>query len=306
MRNDSASEPDDATPDFYKQPDPGKPLPIFKRYNKTGLGRHYKHPEIGDFPSVTTVLGILDKPALSWWGASVERAMVVAYAEDTYAAMVGRGEYVTPAQFKTRLEANLPKQQARFKKAKEGADVGSETHLLIQNECKRMLGLLPEKVPETSNEAAIAFMAWEEWAEKVKLKPILTEQTVFSRRMEAAGTCDLYGEQDWPMPGERRHFAYDWKSNKTSKSQPDGIYDESLIQVATYGDMLVEMGVAPPNTMACIVRLPKTLDKEKEPFWTSGKLDTADIGPSTRAMLADTFHNIRKSWSDMKGRRWRQ
>ena len=244
--------------------DIGEPLPIFKQYNKTGLGRHYKHAEIGDFPSVTNCLGILDKPALSWWGASVERDMVVERAEEVFAAMRGRNEILSVSQFKARLIMGLPKQQARFKKAKAGADVGTETHMLIQNHCKGMLGLDPEPYGKVvSNEAEIAFLAWEEWAERVKLKPILVEQVVFSRRMKAAGTCDLFGEQDWPMPGERREFAYDWKSNKPSKSQPDGIYDESLVQVATYADMLVEMGVAPPNTMACIVRLPKTLDKEK-------------------------------------------
>ena len=58
--------------------------------------------------------------------------------------------------------------------------------------------------------------------------------------------------------------------------------------------------------MACIVRLPKTLDKEKEPFWTSGKLDTMEIMPNTRVELADTFFNIRKTWGAMKERRWRK
>lgn len=287
--------------------DPGEPLPTFKQYNKTGLGRHYKHAEIGDFPSVTNCLGVLDKPALSWWGASVERDMVVETAEEVFAAMRGRNEVLSVSQFTARLIMRLPKQQARFKKAKAGADVGVETHELIQWECKNRLSITgPLPKPKACDEAEIAFLAWEEWAEAVNLKPILVEQVVFSRRMKAAGTCDLFGEQDWPMPGQRRDFAYDWKSNKPSRSQPDGIYDESLVQVATYADMLVEMGIAPPNTMACIVRLPKTLDKEKEPFWTSGKLDTAEIMPNTRVELADTFHNIRKTWGNMKERKWRK
>jgi hypothetical protein len=220
--------------------------------------------------------------------------------------MCGRDEVLSVSQFTARLVMGLPKQQARFAKAQAGADVGTETHLLIQNRCRHILGLPREPRGNPSGEAEIAFMAWEEWADLVKLKPLLVEQTVFSRRMKAAGTCDLYGEQDWPAPGQRRNFGYDWKSNKPSKSQPDGIYDESLVQVATYADMLVEMGIAPPNTMACIVRLPKTLDKEKEPFWTSGKLDTAEIMPNTRVELADTFHNIRKTWGNMKERKWRK
>lgn len=289
---------------------PGEELPTFKQYNKTGLGRHYKHTVIGDLPSVTNCLGILDKQALNYWGVNVEREMVIERAAQFFKDCDGQLQGPKHA-IVTMLRNYLPKQQARFKKAKEGADVGSETHLLVQNECKRILGLLPEQVPEATEAtegAEIAFMAWEEWAERVKLKlkPLLVEQVVFSRRMKAAGTCDLFGEQDWPAPGQRRNFAYDWKSNKPSKSQPDGIYDESLVQVATYADMLVEMGVAPPNTMACIVRLPKTLDKDKEPFWTSGKLDTAEIMPNTRVELADTFHNIRKTWGNMKERKWRK
>jgi hypothetical protein len=46
-------------------------------FNKRGAGRHYRHPETGEeVPSITNILGILDKPALPRWAAKLvaERA----------------------------------------------------------------------------------------------------------------------------------------------------------------------------------------------------------------------------------------
>lgn len=275
-------------------------LPHLEQYNKPNKGRHYKLLTGEMVPSVTNVLGILDKPALSWWGASVERDMVVEHAIRAF-----RTNPTSYDAFEKILVGMLPRQQARFRKAKVQADIGVETHGLIQWRCKEMICLNdPEGSykwnlarPKASQDAELAFLAWEEWADKINLKPKLVEQTVFSHRLKAAGTVDLYGEQDWPEPGVRRDMAYDWKSSKVSKTRPNGIYDESLIQVATYADMLVELGVAPDNCMACIVRLPKTLE---DPFFDTGELDTVELMPDTRRSYADGFLNIRKTFTFMK------
>lgn len=273
----------------------GTSLPHLEQYNKPNKGRHYKLPTGEMVPSVTNVLGILDKPALAWWGASVERDMVVERAAQFFKDCDGQLQGSKQAII-ARILNYLPRQQARFKKSKEATDIGQETHDIVQWHLKSMLGANLKR-PKISDGADLAYMAWGEWAERVNLAPKLVEQTVFSHRLKAAGTVDLHGEQDWPEPGVRRDFTYDWKSGKVSKTRPNGIYDEALIQVCTYADMLVELEAAPDNTMACIVRLPKTLE---DPFFDTGELDTVELGPDTRRRLADGFGHIRKTFTFMK------
>ena len=250
-------------------------------------------------PSVTNVLGILDKPALMWWAASVERDMVVERAAQLFKDFDGQVQGTKHA-IAAKIRNYLPKQQARFKKSKEATDIGQETHDLIQHRCKEMLGEAGPR-PKTSDDSPeIAFMAWEEWAQEVNFEPLLVEQTVWSDIMKAAGTVDCGGIQDWPEPGERRHFTYDWKSSKRSKTAPNGIYPESLIQVSTYAQMLVELGIFPENTMGCIVRLPKSLEDHIFEEAGQGAVDHVEIMPATRIKLAEGFHNIRKTWTFMK------
>ena len=277
-------------------------LPRLEKYNKPNKGRHYKLPSRIEVPSVTNVLGILDKPALMWWAASVERDMVVERAAQFFKDCAGQLQAPKHA-IVTMLRNYLPKQQARFKKSKEATDIGQETHDLIQWQCKMMIAESEKAVyqrPKTSDYAELAFMAWEEWANSVNFEPLLVEQTVWSDIMKAAGTVDCYSIQDWPEPGERRHFVDDWKSSKRSKTAPNGIYPESLIQVCTYAEMLVELGVAPENTMGCIVRLPKSLDDHIFEEAGQGAVDHVEIMPETRVKLAEGFHHIRHAWTFMK------
>jgi len=267
-------------------------LPTLQIVSVTKKGRHYITPDGSVVPSVTNVQGILDKPALMWWAASVERDMVVEYAEKAY-----RTNPTSYDAFDKILRGMLPRQQARFRVSKQATDIGQETHALIQHRCKEMLGA-KEPRPKVSEHAELAFMAWEEWAASVNFEPLLVEQTVWSERMKAAGTLDCYSIQDWPEPGERRHFVDDWKSSKRSKTAPTGIYPESLVQVATYAQMLVELGIAPDSTMGCIVRLPKSL--EDPVFEEGGVVDHAEVMPETRIKYAKRFENLRKVWGDEK------
>ncbi len=272
-------------------------LPTLKMFNVTKKGRHYTLPNGEDVPSVTNVQSILDKPALLWWAANVERDMVIERAAQFFKDCDGQLQGPKHA-IETMLRNYVPRQQARFKKSKEATDIGSETHDLVQHRCKEMLGTVRGHLPMASEHAELAFMAWEEWAKEVKFDPLLVEQTVWSERMKAAGTLDCYSIQDWPEPGERRHFVDDWKSSKRSKTAPTGIYPESLVQVATYAQMLVELGIAPDSTMGCVVRLPKSL--EDPVFEEGGVIDHAEVMPETRIKFAKRFENLRKVWRDEK------
>ncbi len=273
-----------------------KTLPKLQRENRyNGKGRHYQLPGGDWVPSVTNVLSVLDKPALMWWAADVERKMIVDCAHKA-ARLHGTGDFER-MRFLEILESIIPKQQAQYRVSKTATDIGSETHALIEHACKVELKL-PSTRPAASEHSERAFAAWELWAEEVDFVPIAMETTVSSERMKAAGALDCFGLQDYPEPGERRHATYDWKSSKRSKTAPDGIYPENLMQVSTYAQMLVELGAAPENTMACIVRLPKSEDDAV--FDDEGVVDHKEVLPATRAKYAEGFAKIRDAWGVAK------
>lgn len=333
---DIVNEPDDATPEFYKKAEmerrdyhdmpPGKiypwpkvPLQNLEHVPKPGRGRHYPCPPTNELvPSVTNVLDILAKFGLIYGAANVEREHVMRCAVELH------GDGIDPPVFENilleRVTAKLGKQMAFQVEWKKKASIGTDIHALVQRECRAQLGM-PITEIDASDAAQIGFMAWQDWAKSVNLAPILVEQTVWSERMQSAGTLDLYGEMDYlslldrsrqnpvvygipgtqnltPLP--RRKCVFDWKANKCSKSQKNGIYPESLIQVSVYTQMLIELGHAPEDTLACIVRLPKTLDDPIFDKDRTGALDVKVVQPEERKKHAEAFIHMQKSWYHMK------
>ncbi len=128
-------------------------LPTLKMFNVTKKGRHYTLPNGEDVPSVTNVQGILDKPALMWWAANVERDMVIERAAQFFTDCDGQLQGPKHA-IVTMLRNYVPKQQARFRVSKEATDIGSETHALIQWRCKEMLGTVRGAPPKASKAPA--------------------------------------------------------------------------------------------------------------------------------------------------------
>ncbi len=324
-----SDEPDDdQTPDFYKRSPDGfgkgpatistpdgvvsakrtiVPLQDLEYVTKPGRGRHYPIPGTDILaPSVTNVLDILSKPPLIFASARLEREHVMRCAARLHEDRSGFVDLT--ADFERALveqvTSGLGKQMKYQVEWKGKASIGTDIHTLIQGYCKADLGEgpLPDKPAQHSEAAALGLMAWQDWAKSVNLKPILVEQTVWSERMRSAGTFDLYGEMDYAdLYGiNRRKCVFDWKANKTSKVRANGIYDESLIQVSVYTQMLIELGHAPEDCLVCIVRLPKTLDDPIFDKERSGALDTKIVLPEQRKKLAEGFVSIQKTWHLMR------
>ena len=97
--------------------------------------------------------------------------------------------------------------------------------------------------PTLVDKAQWAYMAFEDWAKSVHLKPLAIEQVVFSTRHEFAGTLDLLAEINGVVT------VVDFKTGKS-------IYAESHLQNVAYRVALAEMGQA-RATQGLIVRLPK-------------------------------------------------
>ncbi len=118
-------------------------------------------------PSVTTILGVLNKPALVHWAARTAAGLVL---DD-------------PQAFDTSAKAAAGIYLARDRAADRGALVHSFAEAL-----SRGAEIDIEGVPELARGYARAFLSWVAQARPV---PLFTEATVLSDRHEYAGTTDL-------------------------------------------------------------------------------------------------------------------
>jgi hypothetical protein len=166
--------------------------------NVRGKGRHYRNPQTGELvPSVTNVIGILDKPALPRWSAKMvaERAMVLKHA----LPKMEDGEIVDM------LKA-VP-----WQKSNRAAERGTDIHEYLEyalNEWER---------PELSRDAEPFREAADAWLASHDIEVVETELTMFHPLY--AGTCDLVARID-----DRLTIA-DFKTSKA-------IYDEAALQLA--------------------------------------------------------------------------
>ncbi|HET8645775.1 MAG TPA: hypothetical protein VFO85_09820, partial [Vicinamibacteria bacterium] len=137
--------------------------------------------------------------------------------------------------------------------------------------------------------AAWAFTAYEKWRAEVDFKPVMIEQTVWSRTHGYAGTMDFLA--DVTLHGQRVLALGDWKSGKA-------IYEEALLQNAAYVAALEEMGHSEPGTLwGVIVRLPKV---ETDPDF-----EVRVIPPSEQAENLAAFLSTKHAWEWVqKHNRW--
>ena len=197
------------------------------------------------YPSVTHCLQAIAKPALINWAANTERAAVTEAAADLYEQwakavvppVVPRDAYIAT------LTAKLGQVKAHQKALAKAGDIGTQAHKLIEWTMRTALHAEAGDKPVVSDQALWAFMAFEDWAKSVSLKPVLIEQTVYSKVHQFAGTMDLLA---------RVHGVLTLVDFKTGK----GIYPESYLQSAAYQVALIEMGYVQPAA-GLIVRLPK-------------------------------------------------
>lgn len=210
-----------------------------------GYGRSTRFYNIDGqkLPSVTAILGAVNKPALVNWAAKTEREMV-------YAAIrkLIEDSDVTRKNFMPSLDAAVGREKAHSKALAAAGTIGTECHGLIEWHLGKELGRIVGPEPKISDPALWAFMAWEDWRKASNLSVNLIEEVVYSKRYGYAGTLDLGAQID--HEGERITIVGDWKTGKA-------IYREAHLQVAAYGHALVEMGHADVMPAGCIVRLPK-------------------------------------------------
>ncbi len=228
-----------------------------------GWGRYsrfYVTPEGAKYPSVTTILSAVNKPALVPWAAREERKLVLSALRGLMDSLP-TDRKTSRLQFMALLDDAIGEQKAHSKILKKAGDIGTEIHAMaewvLRRELKQEVG--PE--PKLSEEAESGFVAWDDWRQRTNLVPYLIEEIVYSDKHGFAGTLDLLCEMDLPefdidgaptgLTGRGKVMA-DWKSGK-------GIYVEARMQTAAYMEALIEMGHAPQGIHGMVVRVPKVV-----------------------------------------------
>jgi hypothetical protein len=172
-------------------------------------GNHQYRLDGATVPSVTGILGCLDKPAIPKWAAETV-ARYVTENSDAIETLRTLGETGMIAALK-----EIP-----WKKRDDAGARGTTLHAyaeaLLNGE---EVDVDDDLVPVVEN--ALRFM--DDW----QIEPLITEAAVASRTHQYAGTLDLIARYKRPDTGHEGIGILDWKSAKT-------IYPETSMQLAAY------------------------------------------------------------------------
>ena len=157
-----------------------------------------------DLPSVTTVIGVINKPALVPWAANAERRAF----EAAMLAVAAQCPLIPAEVLLDRVIEAVTGVKAAEREKQEAATIGTGVHAWISWQLRRHLGDKPGPEPPLSDAAAWAVEAWKDWARSVDLVPIAIERVVYCQACGYAGTMDLYARVNGVLT------VLDWKSGK--------------------------------------------------------------------------------------------
>lgn len=242
--------------------------------------RTYETPDGNKYPSVTSILGCVGKPALINWAAKQEREMVVEAAASLWEDVPTTGKKMSRVAYVATLTDRIGKTKAHQKELAKASEIGSQLHAMVEWNLRKELGQEVGPAPKLSDKASWSFMVYEDWRKKTKLTPKRIEQVVWSTHHEYAGTMDLLATIQLEPYGECV-AVLDWKTGKA-------IYSEALLQNAAYCRALVEMGHLTEIPYGVIVRFPK-VETDPEP-------DVRVITPTQHKNLFMTFLAVKALW----------
>jgi len=239
----------------------------------TRRGRFYNIANGEAYPSVTTVLGVLNKPALIGWAGKVERELVLHAMQLAYEEILATtAEPIDVESFMKLVEERIGPARAATRILRDAADIGTQVHKAIEIDIKLMLGI-EVKAHEgfTHPKAAESYEKYLVWKASVRMVPLSTELQLVSHVHKFAGTEDIrvriWPAQDDPIwrvvTGKGFNpFARSLEEEvsvivtgdfKTGKA----VYGEMFLQNGAYRLAELEMGIDPPSDAGIIIRLPK-------------------------------------------------
>ena len=183
-----------------------------------------------EYPSVTTILGMLDKSgALTWWAAGC----AVEYIKNNI-------DKIQNPEGAHTIDQILKDAKGAFTKTSEKAlDTGTQVHDAIEHYIKTGRDLSGELSEQVQN----GFLAFLEWESKNHVQWLKSELTLYSTQYGYAGTCDAIAV----INGFK--YLIDFKTSKA-------IYDEYRMQLAAYKQGALETLGEPLENFA-ILRLDK-------------------------------------------------
>src|SRR5262244_80018 len=197
------------------------------------------------FPSVTSVLDVIAKPALGPWYAKQERR----YFETAMLEVLSKPGARDPEYVLAAVVDAVSGVKAADRERQRAAAIGTAVHAGIEWQLRTTLGEDAGPEPALPAAAAWALESWKDWASSVTLEPLAIERTVYCDACGYAGTLDLYARVRGVLT------VLDWKSGKA-------IYPEAFLQNVAYRHAAKRRGM--PSAQGLIVRLPKLAT---DPAW---------------------------------------
>lgn len=190
-------------------------------------------------PSVTTILDVINKPALIGWANKMGRKAVWEALQPKV------GEVLTEDALNQALEAAKAKPA---EVAGEAKDYGKQAHTLIADIIRggKTVPIPPELAP--------AIDGFFRWYDQCGLEIEFTERVLYSVQHGYFG-----GTVDAVARGTGKLAVIDWKTSS-------GLYDEYALQISAYAKAYEELFEEPVQE-AWVVRFPKTVvDAATVPF----------------------------------------
>lgn len=192
-----------------------------------GPPRKY-HVDGAEVPSVTTVLGCLDKPALPWWGMTIG---VAGTLELIQRGAISPGYISTDSTVSLLTQHKLTVNHQRDKAASRGKDVHDALEAYMREGIVPALADFPE-----SQHGYVQALA--KWLFEYRPEFVKAEVVVGSAQYGYAGRYDLLCRLPDDFGGEL--LRVDLKTGKR-------IYDNAFIQLAAYEEAAIEMGEDPSD-----------------------------------------------------------
>lgn len=200
---------------------------------------------------VTTILGVIAKPALISWAANMATEHVsrewkpdVAYAKDDIERVLAEAK------------------KAHTKKKEAAADVGTLVHAAVENWIKN------KTEPELDEQGMKMFEHFRKWATNNKVTFLESEKHLYSEKLFLGGIVDIVAEIDG------QQWICDVKTG--------GVYPEAFYQMAAYQILLEEMNLPLKITGHIVLGLKKdgtfeekrsiSCDEAKEAFMAAYKI----------------------------------
>lgn len=166
---------------------------------------------------VTSVVGVVNKPALIYWSANMAAQNFAESLKNQWDKLVtphGPDEIILNQLYEDAKKAHR-------RKATSAADIGTLAHKWCEQAILWKLGKAKAPKLPSNEEARNACNAFKKWVKEHDVKFIDTEFRVYSRKYNYAGTCDFEAEVEGELA------ICDLKTSS-------GIYQEMFWQTAAY------------------------------------------------------------------------